>query len=249
VGLSVGLSRIVSAYPSFSLSSPVLMWGPSHWRQFSTNFSDVCPYPSCGLQFFMNCSSMSPFHRLQSFRNRLLQCGSHTRPQILPANLFQHGLLSLHRSTGPARSLLQHGLPIGSQPLLGTSTCSNTESTTSEICSTMDLHMLQGVSLPHHGLHHGLQGNLCSGAWSTSSPSSLTSVSAGLFLSHILTPLSWLQLHSNFSPSYIPCARSTTTVADGLSHGQRWVHLGASWHWLCGTIGGASSSFSQKPPL
>jgi len=33
----------------------------------------------------------------------------------------------------------------------------------------MDLHGLQGHSLPHHGFHHGLQGNLCSGARSTSS--------------------------------------------------------------------------------
>jgi len=40
-----------------------------------------------------------------------------------------------------------------------------------EICSTMDLHGLQGYSLPHHGLLHGLQENLCSGVWSTSSPS------------------------------------------------------------------------------
>jgi len=38
------------------------------------------------------------------------------------------------------------------------------------ICSTMDLRGLQGHSLLHHGLHHKLQGNLCSSAWSTSSP-------------------------------------------------------------------------------
>ncbi|KAK4821752.1 hypothetical protein QYF61_000813 [Mycteria americana] len=43
-----------------------------------------------------------------------------------------------------------------------------------DICSTMDLHGLQGDSLPHHGLNHWLQGNLCSGTWSTSSPSFFT---------------------------------------------------------------------------
>ena len=60
-----------------------------------------------------------------------------------------------------------------------------------DVCSTIHLHGLQGDSLPHHGLPHGLQGNLCSAAWSTSSPpSSLTLVSAELLLSHILTPLS-----------------------------------------------------------
>ena len=36
------------------------------------------------------------------------------------------------------------------------------------------LHGLQGDSLLHHGLHHGLQGDLCSGAWSTSCPSFCT---------------------------------------------------------------------------
>jgi len=38
-----------------------------------------------------------------------------------------------------------------------------------DICSTMDLHGLQGHSLPHHGLYHKLQGNLCSSSLSTSS--------------------------------------------------------------------------------
>jgi len=40
-----------------------------------------------------------------------------------------------------------------------------------DICSTVDLYGLQGHNLPHHGLHHRPQGNLCSGAWSTSFPS------------------------------------------------------------------------------
>ena len=39
------------------------------------------------------------------------------------------------------------------------------------ICCTVDLHGLQGHSLPHHGVLHGLLGNPCYGAWSTSSPS------------------------------------------------------------------------------
>ena len=43
-----------------------------------------------------------------------------------------------------------------------------------EICSTVDLPGLQRDRLPHHGLPHGLQGNLCSSAWSMSSPSSFT---------------------------------------------------------------------------
>jgi len=44
-----------------------------------------------------------------------------------------------------------------------------------DICSTVDLHGLQGDSLPHHGLHHEMQGKtLCSGVLSTSSPSFFT---------------------------------------------------------------------------
>jgi len=41
-----------------------------------------------------------------------------------------------------------------------------------DICSTVDLHGLQGNNnLPHHGLHHELQGKaLCSGVLSTCSP-------------------------------------------------------------------------------
>ena len=43
-------------------------------------------------------------------------------------------------------------------------------------------------------------GNLCSSAWSTSCPpSALTLGSAGLLLSHILTPLSLLLFHSRFT--------------------------------------------------
>ncbi|KAK4807205.1 hypothetical protein QYF61_024325 [Mycteria americana] len=138
------------------------------------NFSNVGP--SHGLQFFMNYSSMGLFHGVQSFRNRLLQHGSPTGTQVLPANLFQHGLLSLHRSIGPARSLLQRRLPTGSQPLSGIHLLWHgvLHGLQVDICSTVNLHGLQGDNLPHHGRHHRLQGNLCSGAWSTSSPSFFT---------------------------------------------------------------------------
>jgi len=81
------------------------------------NFFEVSP--SYWLDF-MNSSSMGPFDRVQSFRNRLLQCGILHRLQV-------------------------------------------------DICATIDLHGLQEDSLPHHGPQHGLQGNLCSSAWRTSS--------------------------------------------------------------------------------
>ncbi|KAK4829708.1 hypothetical protein QYF61_006083 [Mycteria americana] len=84
---------------------------------------------------------------------------------------------SLHGSTGPDRSLLQCQLPtrvtasFGHIHLLQHGVLHRLQV---DICSTMDLHGLQGDSLPHHSLHHGLQGNLCSGTWSTSSPSFFT---------------------------------------------------------------------------
>ncbi|XP_074905859.1 uncharacterized protein LOC142041118 isoform X1 [Buteo buteo] len=80
------------------------------------------------------------------------------------------------RSAGPARNLLQRGVPTGSQPPSGTHLLRRgvLHGLQVEICSTVDLPGLQGDSLPHQGLPHGLQGNLRSGAWSISSPSFFT---------------------------------------------------------------------------
>jgi len=68
---------------------------------------------------------MGSSHRVLSFRNRLLQCGSPMRSQVLPANLLQCGLLSpwVHRSwqEGACSSV---GFPQG-HSLLQASTCSS----------------------------------------------------------------------------------------------------------------------------
>ncbi|KAM9591174.1 uncharacterized protein ACIBXB_006073 [Morphnus guianensis] len=169
--VAVSSSRVVSAAPSSSRSFPAPAWGPSHGRQSSTNFSNVGP--SHGLQFFTNCSSMGSFHRVQSFRNRLLQRGSPTGPQVLPENLLQHGLLSMGCSScqelAPARgSPWAAGSFRAHLPALA---WGPPQAAGWDICSTVDLHGLQGDNLRHHGLHHGVQGNLCSGTYSTSSPS------------------------------------------------------------------------------
>jgi len=79
---------------------------------------------------------------------------------------------SLHQSAGPGRILLQHGLPRGHRyppaPAWGLF-----HGLQVDICSIMDLHGLQGYNLPHHGLHHELQGKgLCSNILGTSFPSS-----------------------------------------------------------------------------
>ena len=197
----ISSSHVVTAAPSSSHSSLAPVWGSSHGRQF-----------------FMNCSSLGPSHGVQSFRNRLLQCESPAGSQDLSANLLQHGLLSpwVHMSRQkpvPAQAphrvtaSFRHPPAPAQGPFHGLQV---------EICSTMDLHGLQGHSLPH-----GLQGNLCSGAWSTSSHSFFTDlgVCRVVSLTYILTPLSRCCSAAVFSPLPNCYPRGTTTVADGLGLG------------------------------
>jgi len=136
----------------------------------------------------MICSSMGAFHGLQSFTNVLLQRGSPIGHMSCKKTCFC--VDSSQWVTARTRSLLQHGLFTGCSFYQGTSTC-----------STVDLHGLQEDNLRHRGLHHGLQGNLCSGTEAPPSPPSLlTLMSAELFLSHILTPLFQMLFHSSFFP-------------------------------------------------
>lgn len=80
-------SSYVSADPSFlpqrkdpSPSSLAPVWGPSHGRKSSVNFSTMSP--SHRIPFFMNCCSMDPFYRAQTFSNRLFQHESSTGSQF-----------------------------------------------------------------------------------------------------------------------------------------------------------------------
>ena len=177
MGVVVSSSHVVSAAPSSSRSSCAPAWGLSHRSQSSMNFSNVGP--SHGLQFLTNCSSVGAFHRVQSFRNRLLQHGSPTGSQVLPANL------------------LQHGLPTESQPLLGIYLLWHgiLHGLQVDICSNVDLHGLQAHSLPR--LLHGLQGNCCFSAWSSSSTYFFTDLGVcrfvSLTLSHSTLQLQLLQ--------------------------------------------------------
>ena len=149
--------------------------------------------PSHGLQFFKNCPSMDPFHRMQSFRNGLFQCGSPTGSQVLPENLHLHGLLfmGLISCQVPVPVWAVHGLQLhlGDIHLLW---CALHTRGGVDSCSTVVLHGLEAANPLHHGLLQGLQGNL---QWrlpqAPPPPPSLTFVSAGVFFT--LCP------HSSFS--------------------------------------------------
>ncbi|KAK4823971.1 hypothetical protein QYF61_008357 [Mycteria americana] len=115
--------------------------------------------------------------------HELLQCGSlprgavlqeQTAPawdptgsHVLPANLLQRGLLSpwVRKSCQePAPTQDSHGVTasFGCIHLLQRGVFHRLQV---DICSTLNLHGLQRDNLPHHGLHQGLQGNLCSGVY------------------------------------------------------------------------------------
>ena len=106
-----------------------------------------------------------------------------------------------------------------------------------EICSTMDLHGLQGDSLPYHGPHHRLQGKtLCSGISSTSSLSFFTDLGVCRVVSLTLS-------HSSLSTAifslqfFFPLLKYVVTEADWVGLGQKWVRLRADWHCLYQTWG------------
>lgn len=93
-----------------------------------------------------------------------------------------------------AGSLLQHGPPMVSQPLW----CGSLPEVQVDLCIPVVLHGLQGHSCLTMGwLHHGVQSNLSSGAWSTSSPSFSTDLDVFKVVpfAYSHSALLWLQLH------------------------------------------------------
>jgi len=146
---------------------------------------------------------------------------------------------SLHGSAGPGRSLLQHGAPhvvtasLRYPPALGWGPFHGLQV---DICSIMDLHGwlhhldlhgLQGDNLPHHGLHHELQGKtLCSSILSTSSPLlptdlgvcrlvSLTSSHSSLFTA--VSPQFFLSFLKYAIPEVLPPSLIGLALASGRS--------------------------------
>ena len=157
--LPLPLEHLPSQGEDDSYSSPAPVWGSSYGRQFSMNCFSMDS--SHRLQFSMNCPRVGPSHRVPSFRNRVLQRGSPTGPQALPANLLQRGLVSPrgHKSwQEPAPVQAPHGVTasFGHPPALAWGP--------PWAVGRDLLHRgppwAAGDSLPHHGLLHRLQGNL-----------------------------------------------------------------------------------------
>lgn len=87
----------------FMLSS-TLVWDSSHRRW---SFAERHPFHR--LQFSKACSNVGSCNGLQSFGNRLLQCGFSTGSQVLPE---KHAQAPVHEH-GPCRGLLLHGVSLG----------------------------------------------------------------------------------------------------------------------------------------
>jgi len=154
------------------------------------------------LQLFTNCPSVDPFHGVQSFRNRLLQRGS---PQgHKPCQQTCSGMgSSLHRSAGPARSLLQNGLPTESQLPSGIHLLQHrVPSTGYRLISAPPWTFMgcRGTACVTMVFIMICKGKLSAPASQAPHPTlaSLTLVSAELFLSHSLTPLSRLSFPCSF---------------------------------------------------
>jgi len=113
----------------------------------------------------------------------------------------------------------------------------------------------RGHNLPHHGLHHELQGKtLCCSILSTSSPSFFTDLGVcrvvSLTSSH--SSLSTAVFPQFFSPFLNMLSQRHYHHADWLGLGQQRIHHGDGWHWLYQTWGkllaASHRSHRYKPP-
>jgi len=149
--------------------------------------------------------------------------------QALPANLLQRELLSpwVHgpwQEPAPLQAL--HGVTAFFRPihLLQRGVLDRLQV---DISSTMDLHGLRVAAYLTVVFTTGYRGiSALVPRAPAPFPSSLTLVSAELFLSHVLSPACCCAGVFPF------LNRGTTAVADGLGLGQCRVRLEAGWHWL-----------------
>jgi len=155
---------------------------------------------------------------VQSFRNQLLQHGSHRGSQALSANLLWQGLLSpgvcrSWQEPAPAR-----GSPRGHSLLQASTYCGM-----GSLPCAAGLYLLycgppwlQGDNLRYHGLHHDLEGKtLCSEILSTYSPSFFTDLGVCRVVSHFISLLS--NCHLTAVLFFLPLLKSVITEVLPLS--------------------------------
>jgi len=154
------------------------------------NCSDVGP--SHGQQFFINCSSVCPSHEVQSFRNRLLQHGSlqgHKSCQQTCSSMCSSVSMGPQVLPGACSRV---GLPTGSEPPLGISTCSSVGPSTA--CRWLSAQLwtvvgCRGTACLTLVFTTGCRGISALVPGAMPPPlSSLTLLSPELFVSHVVTP-------------------------------------------------------------
>lgn len=105
----VSSSRIAPAIVQGEKSSPCSSMGFLPWETVLHEVLQLESIPSATvLQIMLLLYHGSLFHKVQSFRHSLLQHGLPVGSQVPPGNLLQHGLSSLHGSTGPCHPSFRH---------------------------------------------------------------------------------------------------------------------------------------------
>ena len=93
-----------------------------------------------------------------------------------------------------------------------------------------------------------LPGNLCTVAWSTSSTSFFSGLGVYGIVSHTFVLVHSFLPVQCFALSQVCFHGGATSVASGLSAGQRWVRFGAGWKGLCQTRGQPLDSSRRDHP-
>jgi len=159
---------------------------------------------------------------------------------------------SLHGSTGPGRSLLQHGLSLESQPPSGIHLLRRGIPSTgyrwrsAPPWTSMDC---RGTACLTIVFIMNCKGRLCSGVWSTSSPSFFTDLGVCRVVSLTLSHSSLL---TALLPQFFPLLKYVITEALPLSLIGLALTSGGSVLEPAGTgfiTHGGACSFSQKPPV
>jgi len=193
------------------------------------------------------CPSVGPFHGVQPLRNRLLQRGSPTGPQALPANLLR--LLSPWDHSSCQEPALAQALP----RVTASSRHPPAPAWGPPWAAGRDLlprgpPWLQGQPVPPWSAPW-LQGTLCSSTWSTSCPPSAPTLgSTELLLSHILTLLSGCSCLV-FPPLFkhvISEAQPPWLISSALA--SSGSVLESRWHWLCRTWGKLLAASRRSHP-